>query len=128
MLASGNVSLVLIQAYLRPGIQKGDRFDIDVRIPSQSETTSLRGGYLLETRLAEMAVLDNQYHHGKLLALAKGPVLVDPTADPKKDRIAVCRGRIPGGGVLLESRPMGLVLLPDYQKVVIQFAGGQRRE
>ena len=117
VLSSGNVALVLIEAYLRPGIQKGDRFDINVRIPSQSETTSLRGGYLLETRLAEMALLENQYHKGKLLALAKGPVLVDPTADPAKDRIAVCRGRIPGGGVLLESRPMGLVLVPDYQKV-----------
>ena len=73
VLASGNVSLVLIQGYLRPGIQKGDRFDIEVRVPSQSETTSLRGGYLLETRLAEMAVLDdNQLHHGNAAGAGQG--------------------------------------------------------
>jgi flagellar basal body P-ring protein FlgI len=118
VLASGNVSLVLIQGYLRPGIQKGDRFDIDVRIPSQSDTTSLRGGYLLETRLTETAVLDDhRLHHGNLLALAKGPVLVDPTADPKKDRLLVCRGRILGGGVVLKSRPLGFVLLPECKSV-----------
>ena len=41
VLASGNVWLVVIQGYLRPGIQKGDRFDIEVCVPSQSDTTSL---------------------------------------------------------------------------------------
>lgn len=117
VLASGNVSLVLVQGILRPGIQKGDRFDIDIRIPSQSETTSLRGGYLLETRLTETAILDRQLHHGNLLALAKGPVLVDPTADPKKDRILLCRGRVLGGGVALKSRPLGLVVLPEHKNV-----------
>ena len=118
VLASGDVSLVLVQAWLRPGVQKGDRFDIEVRVPSQSETTSLRGGYLLETRLKETAVLSNQVHTGNLLALAKGPVMVDPTADPKKDRIAACRGRVLGGGVALKSRPLGLVLTPGHQNVM----------
>jgi len=118
VLSSGDVSLVLLQGVLRPGIQKGDHFDIDVRVPSQSETTSLRGGFLLETRLQETAVLGNQLHRGKLLALAKGPMMVDPTADPKKDRILLCRGRILGGGLALKSRPLGLVLTPGHQNVM----------
>jgi flagellar basal body P-ring protein FlgI len=113
VLASGNVSLVLIEGILRPGIQKGDHFDINVRVPSQSETASLRGGFLLETRLGETRVLDGRVRNGDLLALGKGPVMTDPTADPKKDRIAVCRGRVLGGGVCLKSRPLGLVLTPD---------------
>jgi flagellar basal body P-ring protein FlgI len=120
LLATGNVSLVVIQAYLRPGIQKGDHFDVEVRIPSQSETTSLRGGYLLETRLMEMALLDdNQYHHGKLLGLAKGPLMVDPTADPKGDRVLLCRGRILGGGEAKESRPLGLVLISGHRNIPV---------
>ncbi len=122
ILASGDVSLVMLQGYLRPGIQKGDHFDIELRVPSQSDTTSLRGGYLLETRLAEMRVPENQLHprvlKGNLLALAKGPVLVDPTADPKKDRVALCRGRIPGGGVCLKNRPLGLVLTEGHHNVL----------
>jgi flagellar basal body P-ring protein FlgI len=118
ILSSGDVSLVLLQGILRPGVQKGDRFDIEVRVPSQSETTSLRGGYLLETRLTETAVLGSQVHRGNLLALAKGPVMVDPTADPKKDRILMCRGRVLGGGVALKPRPLGLVLTPGHQNVM----------
>jgi len=117
VLASGNVALVILQGILRPGIQKGDHFDVEVRVPSQGETSSLRGGFLLEARLSETAVLGNQLRAGELLALAQGPVMVDPSADPKKDRIAGCRGRILGGGVVLKSRPLGLVLTPERKGV-----------
>jgi flagellar basal body P-ring protein FlgI len=117
ILASGNTSLVMMQGFLRPGIQKGDRFDVEVRVLGQSETTSLRGGYLLETRLREMAILD-RVRQGNVLALARGPVLVDPLAEAKKDRVLACRGRILGGGVALESRPLALVLKPDHQNVL----------
>jgi flagellar basal body P-ring protein FlgI len=117
VLRSGDVSLVVLQGILRPGIQKGDRFDIEVRVPSQSETTSLRGGYLLDAGLTEMAVLGNQIHHGNRLGLAKGPIMVDPMADPKKDRILACRGKILSGGVALKPRTLGLVLTPGNQTV-----------
>lgn len=116
-LASPDTAMVLVRGVLRPGIQKGDRFDIELRIPSRSETTSLRGGYLLEARLRELAVLNNQIHEGHLLALAEGPVLVDPTADPENDAVLLGRGRVLGGGVALKSRPLGLVLKPGFQNV-----------
>ena len=118
ILASGKTSLVMVQGILRPGIQKGDNFDIEVRVPEQSETTSLRGGYLLDTRLAEMAVLGGQVHEGKLLAKAEGPVMVDPLADPNTDRVSTCRGRVLGGGIALKSRSLGLVLKPDHQTIM----------
>jgi flagellar basal body P-ring protein FlgI len=117
LLDSKNVSLVMLQGILRPGIQKGDRFDIEVRVPVPSETTSLRGGYLLEAYLTETAVLGNQVRKGGALAIAKGPVMVDPAADPQKDRISLCRGRILGGGVAMKSRPLGLVLTPEHKDV-----------
>src|SRR3990172_8599828 len=41
VLASPNTSLVLVRAYLRPGIQEGDHFDVEVRVPSRSETPTL---------------------------------------------------------------------------------------
>ena len=117
LLASGNVSLVMIQGILRPGIQKGDHFDIEVRVPSQSETSSLRGGYLLQTWLTETATLGNQVRKGEQLASAKGPVMVDPKADPKTNRVSMCRGRILGGGLCLKARPLGLVLTPEHKDV-----------
>ena len=117
ILASGNTSMVLVRGFLRPGIQEGDRFDVEVRVPSQSETKSIRNGWLLSTHLKEMAVLGEGIHEGRSLGIAEGPVLVDPTADPKKDAALVTRGRILGGGVALKSRPIGLVIMHEHESV-----------
>jgi len=117
VLASRDTALVKIRGVLRPGIQKGDRFDVEVRVPSQSETTSLRGGRLLEARLSELAVLEGQVHSGQYLAKAEGPVMVDPSADAKEDRVLSCRGQVLGGGICQKSRPLALVLKPGRQSV-----------
>jgi len=117
VLASSSTALVLVRGVLRPGIQKGDRFDIEVRIPSRSDTTSLRGGYLLPCRLKEMALLNNQFHEGHVWGQARGPVLVDPSVDEKQDTVLLGRGRILGGGVATRSRQLGLVLKPNQQSV-----------
>lgn len=117
-LASPDTAMVLVRGVLPPGIQKGDRFDVEVRIPSHSETTSLRGGWLLDTELRELAVLNSQIHGGHVLARASGPVMVDPAAAAKNDRVMMSRGRILGGGVALKSRPLALVLKPEHQSVL----------
>jgi flagellar basal body P-ring protein FlgI len=117
LLASNNTSLVLVRAVIRPGIQKGDCFDVEVRVPSNSETTSLRGGYLLETDLKEMAVLDEKIASGNAYGRAVGPVLVDPSSDAKTDKINPNRGRVLGGGIALKDRPLALVLKPEHQSV-----------
>jgi flagellar basal body P-ring protein FlgI len=118
LLASGNTSLVLVRGVIRPGIQKGDHFDLEVRVPSQSETTSLRGGWLMPVELREMQVMgDNQVHSGHVVGTAQGPLLVDPSAKGKADRVQLCRGIVLGGGVCKESRSVGLVLRNEKQSV-----------
>jgi flagellar basal body P-ring protein FlgI len=117
ILATRGCALVKVQGWLRPGIQKGDRFDLEVRVPGRSETTSLRGGWLMETRLTEMQLLGGVYRQGNLLAFAQGAVLIDPAAEGRKDQVMLCRGRVLGGGVCQKSRDLGLVLKPPYQDV-----------
>jgi len=112
LLASPNTALVLLRGYLRPGIREGDRFDIEVRVPRQSEITSLRDGWLLPTRLSEHASISGRVCKGKDLALAKGPLLVDPSAD--SEAIAT-RGRVLSGGIALKSRPLGLIIDHAHQ-------------
>src|SRR5205823_15065839 len=99
------------------GIPDGDRVDVEVRIPTQSATKIIRNGWLLQTRLGEMAMLNGVIHDGHVLGMAQGPVLVDPTADPKKDPALATRGRILGGGVALKSRPLGLVISHEYESI-----------
>ncbi len=118
VLASPSTSLVVLRGVLRPGIEKGDRFDIEVHVPPRSETTSLQGGFMLQTRLTELALLNHQIHEGHLLGFAEGPVLVDPSVTGKSNRVQLGRGRILGGGVALKSRPLGLVLKQNHQNCV----------
>jgi len=117
ILASPSTAMVIVRGYLRPGAQKGDHMDVEVRIPSQSETTSLHGGRLMQTRLKEMAVVGGQVFDGHTLALAEGPIMVEPDADTEKDRTMLGRGKILGGGVVLKSRPLGLVLKPNRKSI-----------
>jgi len=117
MLASPDTALVLVRGFLRPGIQEGDRFDIEVRTSSRSDSTSLRGGHLLETRLSEMAVLGDQIRKGHMMAVAMGDVLVDPTADPGDESALATRGRVLSGGIVTKSRNLGLVLDHDRQSI-----------
>ena len=117
MLASPNTALVLVRGFLRPGIQAGDRFDIEVRTSSRSDTTSLRGGHLLETRLSEMALLGDHLRKGHVMAVAQGAVLVDPSADPEDETALATRGRVLSGGVVTKSRNLGLILDHDRQSI-----------
>ena len=58
ILASPSTALALARAELPPGIQKGDRFDVEVYVPQEhGEVTSLRDGIMYEVRLAERFAL-----------------------------------------------------------------------
>lgn len=117
VIGSPNTSLVLVRGYLRPGIQEGDRFDIEVRTPSRSDSTSLRGGWLMETRLSEMAVLGGQVRPGHVTALAQGAILVEPSADVEKNPALMVQGRVLTGGVATKSRQLGLILDHQHQSI-----------
>jgi flagellar basal body P-ring protein FlgI len=117
VLASPNTSLVLIRAYLPPGVRKGDRFDVEVLAPTRSETTSLRQGWLMRTRLREVALVNNTFHTGRVDALAEGQVVVDAVFDKSDNHVKEVRGRVLGGGVAVTSRPMGLVVKSENHSV-----------
>ncbi|MFM1904069.1 MAG: hypothetical protein RLZZ440_1969 [Planctomycetota bacterium] len=115
LLASRSTSLAWIHGYLPPGCAKGDRFDIFVEVPANNDTISLAGGWLMETRLAEMAVIGNTIRDGHELGIAKGPLLVDPVSSGTLDSKSKVRARVPGGGVALVDRELGLVLASEHR-------------
>ncbi len=119
LLASPNTAIVLVRAFLPPGVQKGDKFDLEVQVPSRSDTECLRGGWLMETRLAELAVLGNQIRDGHVMALGEGAILVDPSADGENDRPALTQGHVLGGGTALKPRSLGLVIKSEDKSVRI---------
>ena len=119
LLASPTTSLVWVHGYLPPGVRRGDRFDVHVEVPPDCETTSLADGWLMETRLAEMAVLGSRIRDGHVLGIAEGPLLVDPVSTGTLDPVSRLRGKVPGGGVALQSRPIGLILGAEHRSVAM---------
>jgi hypothetical protein len=115
LLASRSTALVWAHGLLPPGVRKGDRFDIYVEVPPDNDTSSLANGWLMETRLAEMAVIGNTIRDGHELGVAGGPLLVDPVSGGTLDSKSKIRGRVPGGGVALTDRDLGLILAADHR-------------
>ncbi len=79
VLASPTTSLVWVQAFLPPGVQKGDPLDVEVRVPPNHETTDL------SRRLddGDAAPRKSGAKNGGSVTTAtdgrrQGPVLVDP--------------------------------------------------
>lgn len=119
VLASPTTSLVWVRAYLPPGVQKGDPLDIDVRVAPNNETTDLTGGWVMETRLREKAVIQNAVRDGHEWAIAQGAILVDPLAEQTKDNHALTHGRVLSGGRALKSRNLWLILKADKKSVFV---------
>lgn len=124
VLQSPNSALVIVRAVLPPVIQIGERFDVEVVLPDNTEATSLEGGHLMEMELAEQAIVPGRGPaKGHVMAKAKGPVLITTLNPDESSRAGlVKRGRVLGGGVYMggmqhQERKLGLYLRNDYRSV-----------
>jgi hypothetical protein len=131
ILASPDASLVLVSAMLPPGAHVGDSVDVEVTLPPQSKTTSLRGGYL---KACELYNYDSTKHLdpsfqganrtliGHVLAQAEGPLVVG--MDPGDEAGNLKRGRVWDGGRSKVERSFYILMNSDQQRgaVVQQIA------
>ncbi len=116
IISSPSTALVIVRAYLPPLVEPGEKFDVEVRVPEGSTTTSLNGGWLLECSLTERAIVAGRgVLEGKERARAQGPILVSTGENESNSLLR--RGRIVGGGVGLETRDMTLLTKNDYRSV-----------
>lgn len=110
LLESDENALVVVRGYLPPGVQKGDRFDVQVVTPPDSEASNLRAGHLFRTRLREMRVLQGRVRSGHVAGLAGGMVVTDTVFNGTDDAVEATRARVLGGGQSRISRALGLVI------------------
>jgi hypothetical protein len=122
VLASSSTSLVLISAMVPPGARRGDPLDLQITVPRESRTTSLRGGQLIECVLADYDTTKNiapnskgadQLLTGHKVVKAEGAVLVGFGDGDESVRLR--QGCIWGGGRLQVDRPLYLILNNDQQ-------------
>ncbi|HEX3997892.1 MAG TPA: flagellar basal body P-ring protein FlgI [Pirellulales bacterium] len=117
VLASPTTALVVVRTFLPPAAQRNDPLDLEVVVPPHNDTTSIAGGWLMQVRLQEKALLGGGVHTGHMLAIGEGPILVDP-AGPK-DKAALLRGRVLGGGHVTHNRSLGLMIRSDEKSVYL---------
>lgn len=131
-----DTAVVRVNGVLAPGVPEGRRFDLVVEALPQTQTRSLDGGVLLATELVLVASAGGPPQESEPLALASGPVFVNPFVgdeDPS-EMIRQRRGRILNGGSALQARSVRLVLYePDHAKASVimrrineRFGGGRQ--
>ena len=111
ILAQSDTAVVEVIGTMQPGIQKGDRFDVQIMLPRDTNTKSLRGGVLMRTQLAEMASFSGMMEAGTTRAIAEGPIMVDdPMATESSNPSGLKKGIILSGATTIESRLLALIL------------------
>ncbi|MDY3554679.1 flagellar basal body P-ring protein FlgI [Gemmata sp. JC717] len=130
-------SLVIVSAQIPPGAREGDPVDVQVTLPDDSRTTSLRGGELFATELITFDTTGNiraqvrgpaargggnQLVAGSVWARAQGPLVAgnivldgadgkDAKPDTDAEGRALYRaGFIAGGAKVAHTRPYYLLL------------------
>jgi hypothetical protein len=120
ILASPTTSLVLLQGFIPAGARKGDALDIEITVPRESRTTSLRGGRLVECVLYNYDTKKSRegngtYLQGHPVAKAEGPLVVGFGDGDEAAKLR--QGRIWGGGRCQVDRPFYLLLNSRDQRV-----------
>lgn len=115
VLASRNTALVTVIAYLPAMVREGQRFDVRVALPPNSEATSLKGGTLLETRLTEEATVSGRNLKGHKYGIAQGAILTALGDGGKANSGMLRRGSIPGGAVSSTERDLEIILRNEFR-------------
>ena len=120
-LACPSNAVVEIMGVMRPGIQQGDRFDVQIVLPENSNTKNLRGGRLLEARLIERLILpDGGVREGSTRAKAAGPIMIeDVMATETNNPDGQKKGIILSGAVTNEPRALSLLMKKGSESAVM---------
>ncbi|MCI0630292.1 MAG: flagellar basal body P-ring protein FlgI [Phycisphaerales bacterium] len=122
LLSSPDVAVVIVEAVIPQGAPEGTKFDVRVYPQPNSGTTSLEGGTLYTTDLRP-GPLTTGGGQAAALAKARGPVFVNPFAEPDavgKDTVNRTVGRILNGGEVTKDMPLKLRLLnPSHTRASI---------
>ena len=104
-----NTAVVIVQAAIPPGARTGTSFDVYIRAVN---ATSLEGGRLWTTKLRPGPPSPFGADTTLVAAEAKGPIFINPFADPGSTTDSVTRdiGRILDGGVVSEDLVIELLL------------------
>ncbi len=112
LIADVDTAVVLVQGEIPPAAVEGLRFDVGVMALPGTQTKSLRGGRLFTADLEVFReVSPSASIAGQVLALAAGPVFLNPFAEgDAATKSNPLEGIVVGGGFVTKARRVRLVL------------------
>lgn len=110
LLRDPDTAVVIVQAAISPGSPEGSTFDVYVRALN---ATSLEGGVLWSTELTIGDASPLGSFKTRNLAIARGPIFLNPFAEPGKEDSGISRtvGRVLEGGVV--TQPLQMIVQMD---------------
>ena len=119
LIADPDTAVVLVQGEIPPAAVERTRFDVVVMALPGTQTKSLRGGRLFTADLEVFRELSSSVSiSGQILAVAAGPVFLNPFAEgDAATKSNPLEGIVVGGGMAVKDRRVRLVLTqPSYPK------------
>ncbi|HUP79153.1 MAG TPA: HEAT repeat domain-containing protein, partial [Pirellula sp.] len=117
-----STALVKLRTIAHPCNSKGDILDVQVESSSECTATSLVEGYILESRLSEMAMLKGKMRTSEPKATANGEVVILPTSFTRQSEITPLKGVVIGGAKLKKDQPIGLRIEEEFRHVIVAKA------
>ncbi|QEG41553.1 flagellar basal body P-ring protein [Roseimaritima ulvae] len=117
-LESNRTALVITEAIMPPGVKRGDVLDVKVQTPTRTDVDNLSGGWLMPSRLQEMRRLNGALRTSDVAVIGTGALVVRGQHEGNGSEMML-EGTILGGGIAQMDRPVGLVIRPEFQHVLL---------
>lgn len=114
-----DTALVLVRAFLPPLLKKGEKIDVEVRVPDSAEASSIAGGWLMEVYLTEQAFIPGRGNlKGHAYAKAEGAILTKGIGSDAVNSPALLKqGRVLSGATVVKERDLSLYLRNEYRSI-----------
>lgn len=117
-----STALVKLRTIASPCNAKGEILDVQVEVSTECTATDLTEGFILESRLSEIAAIKGQLRTGNIMAIASGEVVVLPTCFTRKNELTPLQGVVVGGAKLKQEKPIGLQIESEFRHVIVTKA------
>jgi len=117
-----STALVKLRIIANPCDSKGDILDVQVENSTECLATNLAEGYILESRLCEMAMLQGRLRTSEPKATANGEVVILPTSFTRKPEITPLQGVVIGGARLKQDQAIALKVDSEFRHAIVTKA------
>jgi hypothetical protein len=122
ILDDANTAMVVAQMVVPPVAQKGDRYDVIVKLSQHAEASDLQGGWLMRTNLMEMSLLGGRVREGFDYATVEGALVTQAQIRGVQKPEDAVTGVVIGGGVLHKPRTIGLRVDEEFEHAITMAA------